>query len=61
VKKAFDINHMIKMRELAISIKEGTVVNPKPFDRKVSIGCDNPMIATDGELSIVYDPEHVNY
>jgi len=61
VKKAFDINHMKKMRDLAVSIKDGTVINPQPFDRKVSIGCDNPMIATSGDIGIVYDPEHVNY
>jgi len=61
IKKAFDKNHMIKMRDLAISIKEGTVVNPQPFDRKVSIGCDNPMIATSGDIGIVYDPEHINF
>jgi hydroxyacylglutathione hydrolase len=61
VKKAFNINHMIKMKDLAISIKEGTVVNPQPFNIKVSIGCEFPMIATSGDVGIVYDPEHVNY
>ena len=61
IKKAFDKNHMLKMRDLAMSIKEGTVVNPQPFNRKVSIGFDNPLIATSGDIGIVYDPEHVNY
>ena len=61
VKKAFDKDHLIKMRELAISIKEGTVINTQPFNRKVPIGCDNPMIATSGDIGIVYDPEHVSY
>jgi len=25
----------------------------------VSIGCDNPMIITEGAAGIVYDPEHI--
>jgi hydroxyacylglutathione hydrolase len=61
VKKAFDKEHMLRMRDLAISIKEGTVVDAQPFNTKVSIGCDHPMIATSGDMAIVYDPEHVSF
>jgi hydroxyacylglutathione hydrolase len=61
IKKALGIDYLIAMRDLAVSIKEGTVMNPQPYSIKVSIGCENPFIATSGDVSIVYDPEHVNF
>ena len=59
VKKAYDKSYITAMRQLAESLDNGTARDAKPFDRKVSIGCDHPMIATRGAASIVYDPEHI--
>jgi len=59
VKKPYDKSYIIAMRTLAESLENGTVKDAKPFDRKVSIGCDNPMIVTNGPAGIVYDPEHL--
>ena len=59
VKKAYDKSYIVAMKELAEVIDNGTVKDAKPFDRKVSIGCDHPMIATNGPASIVYDPDHI--
>jgi len=59
VKKAYDKSYIIAMRKLAENLDNGTAPEGKSFDRKVSIGCENPMIVTDGIVSIVYDPEHV--
>jgi hydroxyacylglutathione hydrolase len=59
VKKAYDKSYIVAMRELAESLENGSVKDAKPYDRKVSIGCDHPMIATNGPASIVYDPEHL--
>jgi glyoxylase-like metal-dependent hydrolase (beta-lactamase superfamily II) len=59
LKSALDKQHMITMLHLAESIENGTVKNAEPFTRKVSIGCENPMIATEGKVAIVYDPEHL--
>ncbi len=59
VKKAYDKSYITDMRKLAESLDSGTQKDAKPFDRKVSIGCDHPMIATLGPASIVYDPEHI--
>jgi hydroxyacylglutathione hydrolase len=61
LKSALDKSHMIKMRDLAISIKDGTVADLQPFNTKVAIGCEHPMIATCDNVAIVYDPDHVNY
>lgn len=59
LKKSLDKDYIVKMKNLAISIDDGTVKDAKPFTIKVPIGCDNPLIASDGTVSIVYDPEHV--
>jgi len=59
VKKAYDKSYITAMRELAESLENGTAKDAKPFDRKVSIGADHPMIATKGTASIVYDAEHI--
>jgi glyoxylase-like metal-dependent hydrolase (beta-lactamase superfamily II) len=59
LKSALGIDHIITMKRIAVSIDNGTVKNAEPFPRKVSIGCDNPMIATEGKVAIVYDPEHI--
>ena len=59
VKKAYDKSYIVAMRQLAESIDNGTVKDARPFERKVSIGADHPMMATNGPATIVYDPEHV--
>jgi len=59
VKKAYDKDYILAMRHLAESLDDGTDKSAIPYDRKVSIGCDHPMIATNGPASIVYDPEHI--
>lgn len=59
VKKALNMDYLLPMRKLAESLDNGTDTNAIPFTRKVSIGCANPMIATNGPASIVYDPEHI--
>jgi glyoxylase-like metal-dependent hydrolase (beta-lactamase superfamily II) len=59
VKHAYDKSYIVAMRKLAESLNNGTALDAKPFATKVSIGCDNPMIVTNGIASIVYDPEHI--
>ena len=59
VKKAYDKSYIVAMRKLAESLDNGTVTDSKPYPTKVSIGCNNPMIATEGDVNIVYDPEHI--
>jgi len=59
VKKAYAKDYILAMRHLAESLNDGTDKSAIPFDRKVSIGCDHPMIATNGPASIVFDPEHI--
>ena len=59
VKKALTLDYLISMRNLAESLDNGTDKSAIPFTTKVSIGCDNPMIATNGPARIVYDPEHI--
>ena len=59
VKKAFTMDYLLPMRKLAESLDNRTDKSAIPFTTKVSIGCDNPMIATNGPARIVYDPEHI--
>jgi hydroxyacylglutathione hydrolase len=59
VKKAFGKSYITDMRELAESIDNGTVTGAKPYPVKVSIGGNNPVIATKGSAGIVYDTEHI--
>ncbi|MCX6221136.1 MAG: MBL fold metallo-hydrolase [Bacteroidia bacterium] len=59
VKKALTMDYLLPMRKLAESLDNGTDKSAIPFTTKVSIGCDNPMIATNGPARIVYDPEHI--
>jgi hydroxyacylglutathione hydrolase len=61
VKHPYYKNYIVAMRMLAESIENGTVSDSKPFETKVSIGCDKPMMATQGEATIVYDPEHIKF
>ena len=59
VKKALNKTHIASMKKLAESIENGSDINTEPFLVKIPIGADNPMIARDGEVAIVYDPEHI--
>lgn len=60
VKKAYNKDYIIEMRELAEAIINGTAPEATPHPQKVSIACDNPMMVTMGEATIVFDPDHVN-
>jgi len=59
VKKPLGKDYILAMLELAGSLENGTASEAKPFNIKVSIGCENPMIVSNGPASIVYDPEHL--
>jgi hydroxyacylglutathione hydrolase len=59
LKKALGKDYITAMLKLAESLDNGTAQGAIPYSQKVSIGCDNPMIITDGPASIVYDPEHI--
>jgi hypothetical protein len=59
IKKAYDKGYIFAMLNLAETLNKGKAPESKSFTQKVSIGCDNPMIVTDGSVSIVYDPEHI--
>lgn len=60
IKKAFDKSYITSMRNLAESLSKGTAPEAKPYPVKVSIGCENPMITTNGIASIVFDPQKIN-
>lgn len=60
-KAALTKNYMLTMLELATELNNGTAENPQPFDIKVSISCDNPMVYSKGGIGIVYDPEHIKF
>lgn len=59
VKTAFDKKYLADMQNLAEGLKNGTAPEARPYEVKVSIGSQNPMIATLGQASIVFDPEHL--
>lgn len=59
VKRAYDKSYIVAMRKLAERIDSGTAPEAKPYPIKVGIGSQKPMVVTEGEVSIVYDPEHI--
>jgi hydroxyacylglutathione hydrolase len=59
LKSALNRDYIVTMKRLSESIDNGTVKNTRPFDTKVWIGGDHPMIASDGKVAIVYDSEHI--
>ena len=59
LKKALGKDYIVAMRTLAESLYEGIAPPAKPYEIKASIGCENPMIVTNGLASIVFDPEHL--
>jgi hydroxyacylglutathione hydrolase len=59
LKSALYKEYILKMKALAISIQDGTAKDPKPYDIKVPIGCDNPMVVWDDKVGIVYDLDHI--
>jgi hydroxyacylglutathione hydrolase len=58
-KKAFNKQYINDMLSLAEALVNGKVLNAIPHTQKVSIGCENPMMVTQGEATIVFDPEHI--
>ncbi len=60
VKKAYDKTYITEMRQLAEELSKGTAPEGKSYPTKVSIGTQTPMITTNGNASIVYDPEKIN-
>lgn len=61
VKKTYDKSYIIAMRKLAEALDNGTAPDAEPYPIKVDIGCENPMVVTDGEVSIVFDPGHIKF
>ncbi len=59
VKKAFDKSYLTDMKILAESLVNGNAPEAKKFEMILPIGAQNPMIVTQGQASIVYDPEHI--
>jgi hydroxyacylglutathione hydrolase len=59
VKKAFGKQYIVQMRKLAEKLVNGTAPDPEPYPVKVGLGGSNPMIVTEGEAAIVYDPDHI--
>jgi hydroxyacylglutathione hydrolase len=58
-KKAFDKQYINDMLSLAEGLVNGNAPKAIPHTQKVSIGCQNPMMVTQGEATIVFDPEHI--
>lgn len=61
LKSALNKEYITTMKNLATSIDNGNPKNVEPYPLKVSIGCDNPMIASEGKVAIVFDPEHIKF
>ena len=59
VKKAYDKHYITEMRTLAEALVNGTAPKAVPHPQKVSIGSENPMMVTQGEATIVFDPDHI--
>lgn len=59
VKKAYDKRYVVAMRELAESLSNGTAPESKRFSQRISIGGNQPMTVTQGQVTIVYDAEHL--
>jgi hypothetical protein len=59
VKKAYTKQYITDMRLLAESLVLGTAPEAKPYPTVVSLGCAKPMIVTKGDVSIVFDPDHI--
>lgn len=57
--KALGVNYLESMRKLAETLIAGDLSKAQPYDIKVSIGCDNPMLVSEGEAGIVFDPDHL--
>jgi glyoxylase-like metal-dependent hydrolase (beta-lactamase superfamily II) len=60
VKKAYEKSYITHMRELAEALIKGTAPKATPHPIKVSIGSENPMMVTNLDATIVYDPQHIN-
>lgn len=60
VKKAYDKKYITEMRTLAEALVNGTAPKATPHSQKVSIGSEHPMMVTQGDATIVFDPDHIN-
>ena len=56
VKKAYEKSYVTEMRTLAQALVNGTAPKATPHPQKVSIASNNPMMVTQGESTIVFDP-----
>ena len=61
VKKAYNKQYITEMRQLAEALVNGTAPKATPHPQKVSIGSENPMMVTQGEATIVFDPDHIKF
>lgn len=59
VKKALDKSYITSMRTLAEALDNGNAPEAKPYPIIVPIGCQEPMITTNGTASIVFAPDHL--
>jgi hydroxyacylglutathione hydrolase len=59
-KKAFNKQYINDMLSLAKGLVNGNAPKAIPHTQIVSNGCENPMMVTQGEATIVFDPEHIN-
>ncbi len=61
LKRPLDLSYIIDMKMLAKRVSEGDITGAKDYpNRGVSIAADNPMIITNGQAMIVFDPENIN-
>lgn len=51
--------YLESMRQIAGSLISGDLSKAQPYPVKVPIGCDNPMLLTEGSAGIVFDPDHL--
>lgn len=60
VKKSYDKSYITDMRMLAENLVKGTAPKAEEYAVKVGFGAKNPMIVTQGQAGIVFDPDHIN-
>jgi glyoxylase-like metal-dependent hydrolase (beta-lactamase superfamily II) len=58
--KALGRDYLESMQKLAETLIAGDLSKAQPYSVKVSIGCDTPMLITEGTAGIVFDPDHLN-
>jgi hydroxyacylglutathione hydrolase len=58
---ALSKEYIVKMKELATDLNNGSAKDCQPYNIKVSISCPNPMLYSKDNIGIVYDPEHIKF